>query len=62
MSGAVAEKFDTPIEPMRVEYAKSLQRRGWTFSEIARHMRVSRESVVDALYWGEGNELRDGSA
>ena len=40
------------MEPSRIEAARYLQRRGRTFTEIAEQMRVSRQSVVDALYWG----------
>lgn len=39
------------LEVRRVATAKALQRKGLTFTEIAQQMRVSRESVVDALYW-----------
>lgn len=46
---AVAHK--RALDPERVATAKALQRKGLTFTEIADQMRVSRESVVDELYW-----------
>lgn len=35
----------------QVPFAKERQRAGMTFTEIADELRVSRPSVVKALYW-----------
>ena len=43
------------LEPVRVDTAKALQRKGLTFTEIAVRMNVERQAIVDALYWQLGS-------
>jgi hypothetical protein len=51
---SAAEKLEprAELEAVRVPTAKQLQRRGLTFTEIAKSMNVERQAIVDALYWG----------
>jgi predicted DNA-binding protein (UPF0251 family) len=49
-----AEKLEQvrhELERVRLETALRLQRKGLTFTEIARQMRVDRQAIVNALYW-----------
>lgn len=41
----------TKLDRWKVARAQSLQRKGYTFSEIAEQMAVPRDLVVDALYY-----------
>lgn len=46
-------KTETGLTDRQVDDAKALQRRGYTFSEIADLLQVDPFDVVDALYWAK---------
>jgi predicted DNA-binding protein (UPF0251 family) len=37
----------------RIDFARLLQRKGFTLTEIAQQMGIDREAVVQALYWNQ---------
>jgi predicted DNA-binding protein (UPF0251 family) len=45
------EEVRQELESVRLETALRLQRKGLTFTEIAKQMRVDRQAIVNALYW-----------